>query len=413
MSFLDIIPIAFVLIALFGVLNHHTLKLPSTIGVLVIALAVSLMILGLDGVMPDLHISALARSVLVEIDFNEALMKGMLSFLLFAGALHVDMEELKKRKAAIAIMASLGVLLSTFVVGYGFHYMTGMSLIAALVFGALISPTDPVAVMGILKTVKVPKSLETKIAGESLFNDGIGVVIFAVLAAIAFPSDGVYMDLSLGGVIVFLLQEALGGAVLGGVAGYVAYRLLKSIDEYVLEIIITLALVTGAYALAAHLHTSGPIAVVVAGLFIGNHGKDFAMSDKTSKHLTDFWHLLDEILNAMLFTLIGFEVLVVDVGMAGIWAGVVAIPIVLGARFAAVALPITTLSMKKTFTKGAIPVLTWGGLRGGISVALALSLPPSPERDLIVTATYVVVIFSIVVQGLSVSKVIARTVKGG
>jgi len=410
MTLLDIIPVAFVLIALFGVINYHVLKMPGTIGMLVIALVVSALVAGFDFLAPGLHVGPAVREAIASIDFHKTLMQGMLSFLLFAGALHVDLETLLKRKFAIALMASAGVLLSTFVVGFGFHFVTGATLLTALVFGALISPTDPVAVMSILKTVKVPKTLETKIAGESLFNDGIGVVIFAVLVAIAFPSSGSHLDVSIPGIATFLAKEALGGALLGGFAGYLAYRALKGVDDYVVEILITLALVTGAYALALKLHTSGPIAVVVAGLFIGNTGIQYAMSEKTRAHLLDFWHLLDEILNALLFTLLGFEVLTLDVTPSYLLAGLVTIPILLGARFLAVSIPIKMLALTKDFTKGAIPVLTWGGLRGGISVALALSLPHGPERDMILTVTCIVVIFSVVVQGLTIGRVIRRTV---
>jgi CPA1 family monovalent cation:H+ antiporter len=411
MNILDIIPIAFVMIALFGAINYHLLKMPGTIAMLIIALAVSALVAGIDKLVPGLSIGVSVRDAVASIDFHETLMQGMLSFLLFAGALHVDLGELMKRKAAIALMASLGVMISTLIIGYGFHLASGAALMTAMVFGALISPTDPVAVMGILKTVKIPQSLETKIAGESLFNDGIGIVVFSVLVGITFPAAGQVVETSVSAIALFLAQEALGGAVLGGVAGYLAFALLKSIDDYVIEIIITLALVTGTYALATQLHLSGPLAVVIAGLFIGNKGVSYAMSEKTREHLLDFWHLLDEILNALLFTLIGFETLAMDFREDYLLAGLIAIPIMLSARLIAVSLPIKLLAMRQQFTRGAIPVMTWGGLRGGISVALALSLPLGDERDMILTATVVVVIFSIVVQGLSVGWVIRRFIK--
>lgn len=410
MNLLDFIPIAFVMIAVFGVLNYHVLKIPGTVGMLIIALAASALVTVVDRVLPGLSLGVAVRGAIAGIDFHKTLMEGMLSFLLFAGALHVDLGALMKRKAAIALMASVGVVMSTVIIGYGFHLVSGVAIMTAFVFGALISPTDPVAVMGVLKTVKVPKSLETKIAGESLFNDGIGIVIFSVLVGIAFPAAGHAIEVNAGAIILFLLQEALGGAVLGGIAGYIAYLVLKSIDEYVLEIIITLALVTGTYALATQLHMSGPIAVVVAGLFIGNRGVKYAMSEKTREHLLNFWHLIDEILNALLFTLIGFETLALDFQANYLIAGLVAIPIMVGARLLSVTVPIRILSLRQEFTKGAIPVMTWGGLRGGISVALALSLPHGPERDLILTATTIIVIFSIVVQGLTVGWVIRKTV---
>jgi CPA1 family monovalent cation:H+ antiporter len=413
MNILDFIPIAFVMIALFGAVNYHFLKLPGTIGMLVIALASSALVVAADRLLPGLSIGLTVRKAIAGIDFNKTLMHGMLSFLLFAGALHVDLGAMMKRKAAIALMASLGVVISTVVIGYGFYLASGAALMTAMVFGALISPTDPVAVMGILKTVKIPPGLESKIAGESLFNDGIGIVVFSVLAAIAFPAAGQAIEISVPAISLFLAREALGGALLGGLTGYLAFLLLKSIDDYVLEIIITLALVTGTYSLAANLHSSGPIAVVIAGLFIGNKGVRYAMSEKTREHLLDFWHLLDEILNALLFTLIGFEVLALDLRKDYLIAGLAAVPIMIGARWLAVAVPIKLLSLRQQFTKGAIPVMTWGGLRGGISVALALSLPLSPARDMIVSVTSVVVIFSIVVQGLSIGWVIRKMLGEG
>ncbi|MBT4889118.1 MAG: sodium:proton antiporter [Rhodospirillales bacterium] len=398
------------MIALIGVVNYHFLNLPDTIGMLIIALAVSILVMGIDVLFPEMSIGITVRSAIISIDFQKTLMHGMLSFLLFAGALHVDLDELMQRKAAISLMASLGVMMSTIIIGYGFYLASGAALMTALVFGALISPTDPVAVMGILKTVKVPKALETKIAGESLFNDGIGIVVFSVLAGIAFPMGHDVIEVSASAIAIFLAQEALGGALLGGVAGYLSFLMLKSMDDYVLEIIISLALVTGVYSLATRLHLSGPIAVVVAGLFIGNKGVRYAMSEKTREHLLSFWHLLDEILNALLFTLIGFEALALDLQQDYVIAGLIAIPIMIVARLLSVSVPIKLLSLGQDFTKGAIPVMTWGGLRGGISVALALSLPAGPERDMILTATYVVVVFSVVVQGLSVGWLIKKVV---
>lgn len=411
MDILDFIPIAFVMIALFGAINYHLLKLPGTIAMLIIALTVSALVAGIDKLVPALTIGMDVRAAIASIDFHETLMQGMLSFLLFAGALHVNLSELKKRKVAIALMATLGVMISTLIIGYGFHLVSGAALMTAMVFGALISPTDPVAVMGILKTVKIPQSLETKIAGESLFNDGIGIVVFSVLVSIALPAGGHGVETNFTTITLFLAREALGGALLGAVAGYLAFVLLKSIDDYVLEIIITLALVTGTYSLATQLHASGPIAVVIAGLFIGNKGVRYAMSEKTRQHLLNFWHLIDEILNALLFTLIGFETLAMDFREDYLIAGLIAIPIMIAARLISVTVPIKLLSLSQQFTKGAIPVMTWGGLRGGISVALALSLPLGPERDMILGATVVVVIFSIIVQGLSVGWVIRRFIR--
>jgi CPA1 family monovalent cation:H+ antiporter len=342
----------------------------------------------------------------------------MLGFLLFAGALHVDLGQLAARRWPIAAMATGGLLMSTAIVGVGIWLafdLVGHPLpfIYCLVFGALISPTDPVAVLGILKTAKVPASLEAKIAGESLFNDGVGVVVFIILLAMATSeggSGGAGASMDALAIATLFVQEAVGGAVLGLVAGGIAFWALRSIDEYNLEVIITLALVTVTYEVAHLLHTSGPIAVVVAGLLIGNHGTRLAMSETTRDHLTNFWTLIDEILNAVLFLLIGLEVVMISTEPGLMWVALIAIPLVLCARFVAVAVPIGLMGLWRDFTKGAIPVLTWGGLRGGISVALALSLPAGAEKDAIVTVCYAVVVFSILVQGLTISRLVDKVV---
>ena len=400
------------LAAIIGYINHRFLHLPRTIGLVLIAMAASLIALGIDALIPGWGVGPGFRAVLIDIDFSDTLMQGMLGFLLFAGALHVDLGQLAKRGWAIAALATGGLLVSTGLVGVGIWFafnLTGLNipLIYCLLFGALISPTDPVAVLGILKTVKVPASLEAKIAGESLFNDGVGVVIFVILLAMA-TSGGNALDL--GDITFLFLREALGGAVLGLVAGAVAFWTLRSIDEYNLEVIITLALVTVTYEVAHMLHTSGPIAVVVSGLLIGNHGTRLAMSETTREHLTNFWTLIDEILNAVLFLLIGLEVIIISITPSLMWVSLIAIPLVLGARFVAVAVPIGVFGLFRDFTKGAIPVLTWGGLRGGISVALALSLPNGDEKDAIVTVCYTVVVFSILVQGMTIGKLVQRVV---
>ena len=402
------------LAAVFGYINHRFLRLPRTIGLVMIAMAVSLAALGIDALVPGWGVGPGLRAALIEIDFTDTLMHGMLGFLLFAGALHVDLGHLSRHAWPIAAMATFGLLLSTAIVGVGIWlafdlFGLGLPLIYCLVFGALISPTDPVAVLGILKTAKVPPSLEAKIAGESLFNDGVGVVVFVILLAMA-TSEGGAGDVDPGGIAVLFLREAVGGAVLGLVAGGIAFWALRSIDEYNLEVIITLALVTVTYEVAHMLHTSGPIAVVVAGLLIGNHGTRLAMSETTREHLTNFWTLIDEILNAVLFLLIGLEVVLISTSPGLMWVSMVAIPLVLLARFAAVALPISLLGLFRDFTKGAIPVLTWGGLRGGISVALALSLPAGGEKDAIVTVCYAVVVFSILVQGLTIGSLVKKVV---
>jgi CPA1 family monovalent cation:H+ antiporter len=413
-ALLDLAAVLLALAAAFGYVNHRWLRLPHTIGLVVIALAASLAILALDLLFPALGFRATVRGAVEGIDFPDILMHGMLSFLLFAGALHVDLSEIARRKWAIGAMASVGVVISTVLVGYAVYLLSGalglgLPFSYSLVFGALISPTDPIAVLGILKTVRVPPSLEAKIAGESLFNDGVGIVVFTLLLAIAIGAEGGAPVTALTVAELFVL-EALGGAALGLAAGFVAYRAIGTIDEHNLEVLITLALVALTYSVATMIHVSGPIAVVVAGLLIGNQGRRLAMSETTRDHLFKFWSLIDEVLNSVLFLIIGFEVLALGFTLGMAAAVLLAIPVVLAARLAAVAIPIGALSLRRDFTRGAIPVLTWGGLRGGISVALALSLPDFPQKDLMLAMTYGVVIFSIVVQGLTVEHVVRRTV---
>ncbi len=415
MSLFNVAAIIVTLAAVFGTINHHWLKLHPSIGLVIIALFASFGVIALDAVFPALGLQDTVRQALARIDFYETLMKGMLSFLLFAGALHVNLDELLSRKWAIGSMATVGVLISTFLVGFAVYGIVGfvgleIPLIYCLVFGALISPTDPIAVLGILKTVKVPESLRAKIAGESLFNDGVGIVVFTILVAIAQGGPGGEMA-SVGGIAELFVREAFGGAALGFVGGAIAYRAMKSIDEFNLEVLITLALVMLTYTIAFTIHVSGPIAVVVAGLLIGNHGVKFAMSETTREHMTMFWSLLDEVLNAVLFLIIGFEVIALSITGEILALSVLAVPVVLAARFISVATPLTILRLGRTFTKGAIPVLTWGGLRGGISVALALSLPDIPAKPAILAATYSVVIFSIVVQGMTVKKLVRAVVR--
>ena len=425
-SLFEIAALLLGLSAVFSWVNRVYIKLPHTIGLLVIALIASMAMLGLEALFPAIGLTDTLQGAIGQIDFNETLMKGMLAYLLFAGALHVDLGLLRSAKWAIGSMATLGVVMSTFIVGTGTWLLAqafGIDLpfIWALVFGALISPTDPVAVLSILKTVKMPKSLEAKIAGESLFNDGVGVVVFSIIVAIAVASvggDGHGASLGALDVIELFVVEALGGAVLGLIAGWIGYRAMARIDDHAIEILISLALVTGTYALAGrievlHHHLSGPIAVVIAGLMIGNKGASFAMSDTTRTYLFGFWEMVDEILNSVLFLLIGLELLVLGFAPEYFWVTLIIIPLVLLARFIAVSIPIKFLGMFKTFTQGAIPVLTWGGVRGGISVALALSLPETEYKPFILAATYGVVVFSIIVQGLSVKKVVERSVNPG
>jgi CPA1 family monovalent cation:H+ antiporter len=399
------------LAALFSYINHRLLKLPITIGLMAVALAFSLVLLALGklGVAVDDEAQRFIRGI----DFNEALMHGMLGFLLFAGALHVKLEELLDLKWVIGTLAVVGTILSALItgtLGYWLFQWVGLPLpfLYCLLFGALISPTDPIAVMGVLRQAKMPKALEMKIVGESLFNDGVGVVIFLVVLNLLPKASVGALD-----VLALFAQEALGGAALGLVLGYVAFRMLCSVDNYQVEILITLALVMGSFALADMLHTSGPIAVVVAGLLIGNHGRRFAMSKTTIEHLDSFWELLDEMLNAALFVLIGLEVLVLSFQTTYLVAGLVAIPLVLAARWISVALQVRVLGIKRKFNARTTTILTWGGLRGGISVALALSLPAGPMRDAVVTITYAVVVFSILVQGLTIGRVLAAGERAG
>lgn len=407
MSLFDILALLITLTAIFSYINHRYLRLPLTIGVMLIGLIMSLGLLALKPL--GLDLTSQANIILEEIDFNQTLMHGMLSYLLFAGALHVNLTDLAEQKWLIATLATLGVLVSTTIIGVLLWLLLDLinidlPFLYCLVFGALISPTDPIAVLGILRTVHAPKSLETKITGESLFNDGIGVVVFILISGFAFGET----DITPGAVIAFFLKEALGGVIFGFVIGGITYAMLKRVDNYQVEILLTLALVTGGYAMAEVLHVSAPIAIVVAGLLIGNHGRLLAMSEITVERLDTFWELIDEILNAVLFVLIGLEILVITFGAHLLIAGVLSIFIVLIARFISVGVPILFIRKFRELTPGVIKILTWGGLRGGISVALALSLPASAERETILAITYCVVVFSILVQGLTIGRLIKR-----
>lgn len=410
MSLMDTITILVCLSAGFSYVNHRFFRLPQTIGLMAIALILSLvlLVLGKLGYAIEHEAEGFVRSI----DFNAALLHGMLGFLLFAGALHVNLDDLLEQKWFIATLACLGVVVSSAIIG-GLAYLLfgwiGLDIpfLVCLLFGALISPTDPIAVLGILKKVGVPKELEIQITGESLFNDGVGVVLFLALLGIAQTGDVIPLQ-----ALLLFVQEAVGGAVLGLVAGYGTYRMLKSIDQHQVETLITLALVMGGYLLAERLHVSGPIAIVVAGLLIGNHGRHLAMSDTSREYLDTFWELIDELLNAVLFVLIGLEVLAITFRMEYLQGGLVAIPLVLLARFVSVGLPVQAFGFFQNLSAQATTILTWGGLRGGISVAMALSLPASSSRDAIVTITYVVVVFSILVQGLTLERLI-RSVRTG
>lgn len=406
---LEISAICLVLTALLAYFNHRFIHLPITIGVMASALllSVSIILLKLIGIDHGLHQQV--EMMLRSIDFSNVLMQGMLSLLLFAGALHVDLSELKSYRWQVGGLSIFSTLFSTFIVGLGAWgalpwFGIELPLIYCLLFGALISPTDPIAVMGILKTAGVPKNLELVISGESLFNDGVGVVIFSLLIGVL--TMGSTPSLEQG--VTLLLREAGGGLLYGLVLGYITFRFLRSVDNYQVEVMLTLAAVMGGYMLANKLHVSGPLAMVVAGLVVGNHGREFAMSDTTRLYVDMFWEMIDDILNAVLFVLIGMEVMIVSFSLNLALAAVLMILLTLAARALTVAVPVVAFQGFFRLPKGAATVLTWGGLRGGISVALALSLPPGPQRDIVLALTYCIVVASILVQGLTIGKLAHR-----
>lgn len=409
MTLLSITSILITVSALFAWLNYRTLKLPTTIGIMVISLLFSLLLVVLGALGFEAG-QNMAENLVAQIDFNKALLHGMLGFLLFAGAMHVNLDDLLEAKWVIGLLASVGLFVSTALVGVGTYLilkLVGIELSFAycLLFGALISPTDPVAVMGILKTAGVSKKLETKITGESLFNDGVAIVVFLAIFGIAVNGDAV----DFGNIGMLFLQEAIGGALFGFVCGFIVLQMLKHVDNYQVEVLLTLALVAGGTTAATSLHLSAPIAVVVAGLMIGNSGRSNAMSDTTVEHLDTFWELIDEILNAVLFLLIGLEIMVMS-SDPRVWiVGVVLAVVVLLARLTAVSIPVNMMRLSNNFHPHIVKILTWGGLRGGISVALALSIPAGPERDIVVTITYVIVVLSILLQGLTINKLVKAT----
>jgi len=416
MNFFSMVSTLIALAAVSSYVNYRYIKLPTTIGVMLVALVASLALILAGSYASEFREQA--ATLVSQVDFNQVVLHGMLAFLLFAGAIHVKLDELGREWPAISLLAIVGTLASTFIVGGATWLVLGwldlaIPFLHALLFGALISPTDPIAVMGIMKSAGASRQLEVQMAGESLFNDGLGVVVFLVLlqlsgldgahgAAAPFPFD-------VGAVCMLLLKEVGGAVVLALAAGIVTYQMLKRVDNYQVEVLLTLALAMGLYSLADGLHLSAPIAAVVAGLFVGNRGRAFAMSEKTREHVDTFWELIDEILNVVLFLLIGLEILVLPIERGWLVAGALSTPIVLFARWLSVASIIGPLGGVTAQAKGAISVLTWGGLRGGISVAMALSLPDNDSRSLILTLTYFVVVFSILVQGLTVGRVIRMT----
>jgi CPA1 family monovalent cation:H+ antiporter len=405
-SIFDIAAILITLAAALSWFNHKLLKLPSTVGITLMGAVASLIVVALDWAIPGLHIGEAVRQFLSGIDFEKTLMQGMLSFLLFAGALHVDLGDLRRHWRQVTILSTLGVIASTVIIGYGLLLLTHLMgadipLVWCMVFGALISPTDPVAVMGAMKSGGTPRGLQAAISGESLFNDGVGVVVFSIILAAASGEA----RLTAPGAAWLFFVEAVGGAALGLALGYVGYLAMKAIDDYPVELLISLAMVMGGYTLAQNLHVSGPVAMAVAGLLIGNQGVAHAMSDTTRDHLIKFWGLLDEVLNAVLFLLIGLEGIILISNPQLLVIGLATIALVLIARIVSVGAPL--LFWRKSLPlRSTMPVMVWGGLRGGISIALALSLPPGGPKDLLVTATYVVVLFSVLVQGSTISRII-------
>ncbi|MDJ0513935.1 MAG: sodium:proton antiporter [Methyloceanibacter sp.] len=399
-----------VITALFAWINHRYLRLPNTVGIMAMGICASLLLIALEIVAPQIALIGQIEGHLRTMDFSYALLHGMLAFLLFAGAIQIDLSLLRARAWSVGAMATVGVIISTVLVAgliWGVSHLLPQPIpfAWALVFGALISPTDPVAVLSVLKQARVAKSIEMDMAGESLFNDGVSVVLFTVLLSAAMSGSG-ESGIDFGRIAELFFIEALGGAALGLLTGYIAYLGLRSLDDYPTEILILLALVTGTYAFAQNHGFSGPIAVVVAGVLIGNRGRRLAMDDDTERYIYEFWGLVDEILNSILFLLIGLEVIVVQFDMSLLPLAITAIPIVLAARFFAVALPMAFVGFKQRYVKGAVPILTWGGVRGGVSVALALTIPHVDSRPQILAATYAVVLFSLVVQALTLPAVV-------
>ncbi len=398
-----------VLSALFAYVNFRYIKLPAAIGLMFIALVVSILLVVVGSLFP--HMTHFFTALMEGIDFSELLLEVMLSFMLFAGAIHIKLDELKEQRLPVILFSTFSVVISTFLVGGIFFLLLPLfgieaAFIHCLLFGALISPTDPIAVLGILKEARVPRSLEMKIAGESLFNDGVAVVVFLTVLQVAVdPESFGPADIGL-----LFVREALGGIALGLAFGYAGFVLMRSIDNYKVEVMLSLAVVMGGYSLAHTLHVSGPLAMVAAGILIGNQGKRYAMSDTTAEYVDKFWELVDEILNAMLFVLIGLELLIIDLRPEYYVIGALAIVFILTVRYISIWVPAQLIRFKERISRGTITLLTWGGLRGGISVALALSLRPDMGKELWVPLTYIVVAFSILVQGLTIGRLAKKVV---
>lgn len=413
MNYFLIITVLVALAAGFGYINVRFLKLPNTIGLMLITIVFTLAVLAI-GYFDSTLIDA-ERYIIAQIDFKSVLLDIMLSFLLFAGALHTNFDQLKVQRWPVFVFSTVGVLVSTFLVGTSMYYLLAVlgldiAYIYCLLFGALISPTDPIAVLGILKQAGAPKKLETKIVGESLFNDGVGVVVFLTIFQIASMSGGDTINPM--DVVILFSQEVIGGIVLGLLIGWITYRLMRSIDDYDIEVIITLAAVMVGTVIAQKLHLSAPLAMVTAGLMVGNDTiRESAMSEITESYVDKFWELIDILLNTILFVLIGMEMLVLAFDGSYIIAGLLAIPLVLACRYTSLLVPIKFFSKRLDFVPKTNLIMTWGGLRGGISIALALGLTEAMHRDLFLVITYVVVVFSILVQGLTVGALVKRVAK--
>lgn len=413
LSIMDVTAVLLTLSAVFGWLNHKFLPLSHSVGLLVMSVVTSLVLIGLDALLPGLHLLDQISDGMQRIDFSEIVVNGMLAFLLFAGSLHVDLATLRSRAVPVFLLAVFGTISSTGIVAVLFWSLAGLAgfplpFTWALVFGALISPTDPVAVLSTLRNANVPKDLQVETEGEALFNDGVGIVLFTILLRFAASGEGI--SVSVPEIAELLLREAGGGILLGVLTGYLAYRAMRMIDDYAVEVLITVALVTGTYALASHLHVSGPLSMVAAGLLIGDRGPRYAMSERTQHYVFALWRVVDEILNSVLFLLIGLETLILRFDPRTLLFATAAVPIVLFARFVAVGVQPILFAWTRMLSWANAPFLTWAGVRGGISVALALSLPDNQAKPLILEATYAVVLFSIIIQGSTLGIVARRTV---
>lgn len=407
MTLLQLLAVLFSIASLSAWINKRYIKLPSAIGVMTVSLIFSLGIIAL-GASGAVDVS-FAHAIIGSIDFKALVLHGMLAFLLFAGGLSVNLQDLALEKAPVAVLSTIGVLISALITGATFWCgleWLGMEIpfLSALLLGTIIAPTDAVAVLGIMRKVGAPKSLETKVVGESLFNDGVGVVVFLAVSSLAFGSSITASD-----IFRNLAVEIVGGVSLGFISGWVVYRILRTIDDYVVEILLTLSLATGGYALAEILHVSAPICAVVSGLIIGNQGRELAMSERTREHLDTFWELIDELLNVILFVLVGLEILTLSIDPTYVVAGILAIGAVLLGRFISIAIPISLMRKYRSFSPHVIKILSWAGLKGGISIALALSLPESREHDLLLMCTYVVVLFSVLAQGSTLPHLLTYT----